>query len=259
MMVAMRNDMYTVKQLSDLAGVSPRTLHYYDEIGLLRPTRVAGNGYRQYGETALYQLQQILFYREMGMALEEIRQIVTRPDFNPIQALERHKAALHSRQIQLERLIDTVDQTILRLKGKISMSDKKLFEPFNEQQQKEYEKEAAARWPEPYAESARRWKSYTDADKQRIGEEGEAVYRDLVALMEQDPGSQAVQQVISRWHQHLRYFYEPSVDLLRGLGHMYNDDPRFAATFAKIHPDLAQFHQQAIDIYCDRLEKAQSK
>lgn len=245
--------MYTVKQLSSLAGVSPRTLHYYDEIGLLKPTTVEENGYRRYGEQAVFQLQQILFYKELGLSLDKIREIVGRPDFDLLQALERHKSALRNRQEHLVRLIETVDQTISHLKGKTKMNDQKLFEVFSEDQQKEYEKEAAERWPETYKESARRWKSYTDAEKKRIGEEGEAVYRDLVAAMDQDPGSEIVQKIVARWHPHLRYFYEPGVELLRGLGHMYVDDLRFAATFAKIHPDLAQFHQQAIDIYCDRL------
>ena len=245
--------MYTVKQLSSLAGVSPRTLHYYDEIGLLKPTTVEENGYRRYGEQAVFQLQQILFYKELGLSLDKIGEIVGRPDFDLLQALERHKSALRNRQEHLVRLIETVDQTISHLKGKTKMNDQKLFEVFSEDQQKEYEKEAAERWPETYKENARRWKSYTDADKKRIGEEGEAVYRDLVAAMDQGPGSEIVQKIVARWHEHLRYFYEPGVELLRGLGHMYVDDPRFAATFAKIHPDLAQFHQQAIDIYCDRL------
>ena len=246
--------MYTVKQLSNLAGVSTRTLHYYDEIGLLKPTTVEGNGYRRYGEQAVYQLQQILFYKELGLSLDKIREIIGRPDFNLLQALEQHKSALRGRQEHLIRLIETVDRTISHLKGKSKTNDQKLFEVFSEDQQKEYEKEAAERWPVTYKESARRWKSYTDADKKRIGEEGEAVYRDLVAALDQDPGSESVQKIVARWHQHLRYFYEPDGELLRGLGHMYVDDPRFAATFAKIHPDLAQFHQRAIDIYCDRLE-----
>ncbi|MRS05895.1 MerR family transcriptional regulator, partial [bacterium] len=220
--------MYTVKQLSSLAGVSARTLHYYDEIGLLKPTAVEENGYRRYGEQAVYLLQQILFYKEMGFSLEKIHEMVNRPDFNLLRALEQHKSALHSRQEHLSRLIDTVDQTISHLRGKTKMSEKKLFEVFSEDQQKEYEKEAAERWPDTYAESARRWKSYTDADKKHIGEEGEAVYRDLLKVMDQDPGSEVVQKIVARWHQHLRYFYEPNVELLRGLGHMYNDDPRFA-------------------------------
>jgi len=246
--------MYTVKQLSNLAGVSPRTLHYYDEIGLLKPTSVEDNGYRRYGEQAVYQLQQILFYRELDFSLEEIKEIVTRPDFNLLHALEQHKKALRGRQVRLGRLIDTVEQTILHIKGETEMSEVKMFEPFNEEQQKKYEVEAARRWPDTYAESARRWKRYTDADKQRIGAEGNAVYADLAAAIGQDPGSEVVQKIIARWHQHLRYFYEPNVEILRGLGQMYTDDPRFAANFAKIHPDLAEFHQKAINIYCDRLE-----
>lgn len=248
--------MYTVKQLSTLAGISPRTLHYYDQIGLLKPTTYEDNGYRRYGEQAVYRLQQILFYRELGFRLEEIKEIVSRPNFNLLHALEQHKKALRGRQDRLTHLIETVEQTILHLKGSIEMNDKKMFEPFNEAQQKEYEEEAADRWPEPYAESARRWKSYTEADKQRIGEEGNAVYADLVAALHLDPASETVQTIVARWHQHLRYFYEPSVEMLRGLGRMYLDDPRFAATFARIHPDLAGFHQKAIDIYCDRLERA---
>ena len=246
--------MYTVQQLSSLAGVSTRTLHYYDEIGLLKPTAVEANGYRRYGEQAVYQLPQILFYKELGLSLGKTQEIVGRPDFDLVQALEQHKSALRGRQEHLGHLIETVDQTITHLKGKTKMNDAKLFEVFSEDQQKEYEKEAAERWPETYKEGARRWKSYTDADKKRIGEEGEAVYRDLVAALDQDTGSEVVQKIVARWHQRLRYFCEPNVELLRGLGRMYVDDLRFAATFARIHPNLAQFHQQVIDIYCDRLE-----
>lgn len=248
--------MYTIRQLASLAGVSTRTLHYYDEIGLLKPTLYEDNGYRRYGEKAVYQLQQILFYRELGFSLAEIKEIITSPDFNLTEALERHKIALHGRQQRLARLIDTIEGTIQQLKGQTTMNDKKLFEPFTEAQQKEYEEESAARWPEPYAESARRWKSYSAADKQSIGDEGNAIYADLVAVIDQDPGSEVVQRIIRRWHQHLRYFYEPTVEMLRGLGHMYVDDPRFAATFSRIHPKLAEFHQKAIDIYCDRLQSA---
>lgn len=250
--------MYSVKQLSTLTGVSARTLHYYDQIGLLRPDRNEGNGYRRYDELSVLQLQQILFYKELGLSLEKIKEIINRPDFDLLRALEDHKKALRRRQERLDRLIRTVDQTILHLKGETPMNEKKMFEPFTEEQQKEYEDEASRRWPEPYQESARRWKSYSDADKARIGEEGDAIYRDLVAVLDQDPGSEAVQHIVGRWHQHLRSFYEPSVEMLRGLGQMYLDDPRFAATFARIHPDLARFHLQAIDIYCDRLQETEN-
>lgn len=251
--------MYTVKQLASLTGISARALHYYDQIGLLKPTLYESNGYRRYDQEAVYRLQQILFYKELGLCLEKIREIIDQPGFDPLRALEDHKKALRRRQERLDALIHTIDQTILHLKGQTAMSNKQMFEPFTEQQQKEYEEEAAERWPEPYTESARRWKSYTEADKQRIGDEGNAIYTDMVAALDQDPGSEAVQNIVRRWHQHLRYFYEPSVEILRGLGRMYLDDPRFAATFARIHPDLAAFHQRAIDIYCDRLQGVESR
>jgi DNA-binding transcriptional MerR regulator len=97
--------MFTVKQLSNLAGVTPRTLHHYDQIGLLKPSRVGENGYRYYGEEALVRLQQILFYRELGLPLDDIRKIVGRHDFDVLAALEQHKTELAARRARLERLI----------------------------------------------------------------------------------------------------------------------------------------------------------
>jgi DNA-binding transcriptional MerR regulator len=103
---------YTVKQLASLAGVSVRTLHYYDEIGLLKPSSVGGNGYRHYGEEAVLKLQQILFYREMELSLDEIKAVTGRPDFDVLSALRSHRQALQGRVERLERLIQTVDHTI---------------------------------------------------------------------------------------------------------------------------------------------------
>src|SRR5690349_16977752 len=107
----------TVKRLSRLAGVSVRTLHFYDEIGLLRPARVGANGYRYYGQTALLRLQQILFYKELGLSLEEIAEVLDRPGFDVAAALLEHRRALEQRLGRLHRLIATVDQTIAYLKG----------------------------------------------------------------------------------------------------------------------------------------------
>src|SRR5512139_3903243 len=109
--------MFTVKQLSRMAGITPRTLHYYDEIGLLKPSRVGANGYRYYGDDALLRLQQILLYRELDMPLEDIKQIMGRRDFDVLNALQEHKQELGKRIVRLERLIATVDRTIDHLKG----------------------------------------------------------------------------------------------------------------------------------------------
>src|SRR5512135_855581 len=122
--------MFTVKQLSQLAGVTPRTLHHYDQIGLLKPSRVGDNGYRYYGEESLLKLQQILFYRELGFELSQVRDILVRPDFDLQSALESHRKSLQGRVERLNRLIATVDDTILHLKGIKDMSNKQLFAAF---------------------------------------------------------------------------------------------------------------------------------
>src|SRR5512144_287467 len=114
--------MYTVKQLSKLAGITPRTLHHYDEIGLLKPTHVGENGYRYYGEEAVLRLQQILFYRELDLPLDDIKKIMGRRDFDLMGALHSHKEALQRQVGRLHRLIATVDNTILHLRGQKEMS-----------------------------------------------------------------------------------------------------------------------------------------
>jgi MerR family transcriptional regulator, thiopeptide resistance regulator len=244
---------YTVRQLARLAGVSPRTLHYYDQIGLLKPTTVGENGYRYYGEACAVRLQQVLFFRELDLRLEEIKEILDRPDFDALQALQAHRQALQSRVHRLERLIHTVDQTILHLKGEIPMSQQKLFEGFSEAKQKQYEDEIRQRYGEKAFEGVHDWNRYTPEQKAAIQSEGEAIYRDVVAHMDQGAGSPEVQAVMARWHQHMRYFYEPTVERLRGLGRLYNEHPDFQATFRKIHPDLPEFMEQAIEVYCENL------
>jgi DNA-binding transcriptional MerR regulator len=115
-----------------MAGVTPRTLHYYDQIGLLNPTLVGENGYRYYGQEALLRLQQVLLYRQLDMPLALIQEIMAGSDFDVQSALQSHKQQLHRRIEQLERLIQTVDHTMLYLKGKMEMSGKQLFEAFGE-------------------------------------------------------------------------------------------------------------------------------
>jgi DNA-binding transcriptional MerR regulator len=245
---------YTVKQLSNLAGVSVRTLHFYDEIGLLRPTRVGANGYRYYGDAAVLRLQQILFYKELGLSLDEIAEVLDQPDFDVVRALEAHRRALQQRLGRLRHLMKTVDRTIAHLKGDTTMDTKELFAGLSDEQQAQYEQEAEALWGETVRESSRKWKAYSPAQKARIMAEGQAVYQDLLDQLDEPPASRAVQAIIARWHQHLRYFFEPSADVLRGLGQGYNDNPQFNATFQRLDPKLAPFMRAAIEVYCDKLE-----
>ncbi len=248
--------MFTVKQLSKMAGITPRALHYYDEIGLLKPSQVGDNGYRYYGEEALLRLQQILFYRELDMPLEHIREIMRRPDFDVTGALEGHKLELRRRIAKLEKLLNTVDNTILHLKGNQAMTKKQLFEGFSDEQQEAYEKEAMQMYdPETVKASNKRWKAYTAAEKQRIGEEGNAVYEDLLKAMPKGAASPEVQACIVRWRHHLEYFWSPNDEQLLGLADLYNEDPRFKANYDRIDPHLAEFMREAVKVYVKGRQK----
>ena len=174
---------YTVKQLADLAGVTVRTLHHYDEIGLPKPSSVGDNGYRYYGEAALYHLQQILFYRELDVPLDEIKRIVGRPDFDVLAALESHRTALRAEAQRVEKLIRTIDLTTRHLKGKVSMSDQQLFRGFSDEQQAEMAAEAEQQWGESARASNARWKKYPAEKKQRIMDEGNALYKEMIGAM----------------------------------------------------------------------------
>ena len=239
--------MFTVKQLSKMAGVTPRTLHHYDDIGLLKPSRVGDNGYRYYGEESLLRLQQILFYRELDMPLDDIRKIMGRRDFDVQKALESHKESLSKQIERLNRLLGTVDNTINHLKGKKIMSDNKFFEGFSEEEQEKYALEAEQLYdPESVRESNRKWKSYSAAKREAIMAEGSLIYKDMIAAIPKGADSPQAQAVVERWRKHLEYFWVPNLDQLLGLANGYNDDPRFKANFDKMDPRLAEFMRDAV-------------
>jgi DNA-binding transcriptional MerR regulator len=247
---------YTVKQLSDLAGVTARTLHYYDEIGLLKPEAVGGNGYRYYGEESLLQLQQILFYRELDLPLEDIRKLMGRHDFDILTALEGHRQALTRRMERLDKLVRTVDDTILHLKGLKEMSQKQLFSAFSEEEQEKYAKDAEQMYdPAIVKASNKKWKAYSAEEKQRINDEGNALYADLQTAMPRGAASPEVQACIARWHRHMQSFWSPNDDQLLGLADLYNDDPRFKANYDNLDPRLAAFMREAVKVYVEKRRK----
>lgn len=247
---------YTIKQISDLAGVSTRTLRYYDQIDLLKPSWVGENGYRYYEDETVFQLQQILFFRELDLSLGEIKAIIDMPDFDILAALQAHRVGLEAKVKRLRSLIDTIDSTIFYLTGDVTMSKDKLFSGFSEEEEKRYAQEARERWGAQEVDASyKRWNNYTPQKQEQIKLEGQAIYQDLVKMMDCGPASEEVQAVLARWHQHMRYFYEPSVDRLRGLGQLYVDHPDFARNFRELHPELPEFMREAITVYCDALEE----
>jgi DNA-binding transcriptional MerR regulator len=246
---------YTGNQLSRLAGVSTRTLRYYDEIGLLKPVRNPQNGYREFDATALLRLQQILFFREMDFSLEDINEIINQPDFDVLNALAIHRENLLQRVERLNHLIETVDKTMQHLQGETTMTEGEYYAGFSEEQEKRYTEEARQRYdPEMVDESVNRWKNYSKERKNQILEEGAANTRKLAGLLDKDPGSAEVQEVVKAWHKHIENFYRCSYEIARGLGQLYVDDPAFRANYEMFDPKMPEFFRDAITIYCEGKE-----
>lgn len=241
---------YTVKQLARLSGVSVRTLHYYDEIGLFAPTTVGANGYRYYDEPSVLRLQSILFYRELDFPLAAVKALLDRPDFDALAALREQRAALEAKLGRLHRLIAAIDQTIAHLKGEKPMSTRQLFRHLTPGEETRHADEAAQRWGEKTVRaSQKKYQAYTAAQKQQIADEGNAIYRDLAAAIPAGAASAPAQAAVARWHRHLEYFWSPDDSQLLGLADLYNDDPRFRQNFDGVAPGLAPFVREAVKIY----------
>jgi DNA-binding transcriptional MerR regulator len=244
--------MYTVKQLAQLAGVSIRTLHHYDEVGLLKPVRNNQNGYRYYGEKELLRLQQILFFRELEFSLDEIKSILDSPQFDQHQALENQYQLLTEKKNRLTKILKTISKTINTLEGGEKMTDQELYEGLSTEQIEAYKKEAQERWghTEAYRQSQERVAKWTREDWNRLKAESGAILTQLAELMDQPVTNAQVQDLIGRYHQHMNNFYDCSIEIYAGLGKMYIQDERFKATYEKIKPGLAQFISEGIAHYC---------
>ncbi|MCA0972530.1 MerR family transcriptional regulator [Halobacillus litoralis] len=251
--------MYKVKELADLTGVSVRTLHHYDHIGLLSPEEISANGYRHYSDEQVSRLQQILFFKEMDFSLSEIKRILDDPGFDQEHALRQHKKLLMEKKKRIERMVLSVDRTLDSLQGGEQMTNEERFKPFDREEinkhQQQYEKEVKQRWgnSEAYKESKAKTSQYTDQDWQKIQNESNEIDRQLVKRMDQDPGDAEVQEWIAKKQQHITdYFYTCSDEMFRGLGDMYVNDPRFTKNLDKWKTGYAAFLQKAIRIYCSK-------
>ena len=244
---------YTIKEIADLAGVTTRTLRYYDQIGLLSPADTGGNGYRYYDQHSLLRLQQILFFRELDVPLKDIQLIMSRPDFNLVKALVNHREALKNQAKRLDRLIETIDNTIAAMKGDIKMTAGQYFEGFDETQ---YEEEVRERWGDTpqYAESQRKWSSYSKEQREVIkAEAGSFAERMVGKDPKTRPDDPDVQAAIGEYYAYInKYFYTCDVSFLRGLADMWVEDPRFAINYERVREGGAAFVREAVHIYCDR-------
>jgi DNA-binding transcriptional MerR regulator len=246
---------YTIGQLAQAAGVSVRTLHHYDHIGLLAPASRTGAGYRLYAEQEMLRLQQILFFRELEVPLDEVRRILDDPGVDQVAALEQHRRLLHQRRDRLTRLLRTIDRTIKALaEDKMTLTDEELYQGFTTEQIERYEREAREMYdPALVEESKKRVKKMSRAEWQAIGAEGEAVTTGLAALADRDPGDPKVQELVARHHAWIENFYPCSAEVYRGLGQGYTEHPEFRSFYEKYRPGLAAFMSAAMNHYADQV------
>lgn len=244
---------YSVKELTKLAGVSIRTLHHYDQIGLLKPSRRSEKNYRFYGKDELLLLQQILFFKELGIELKAIKQIIHAEDFNLLEALESHKQGLKKQQQKLKTLLITLDKTIKDLKTTETMlTDKELYRGFSEEEIKSIRTEVKGRWGEKLLlETENRIRALSQTAWNSQKEKEEATNKLLGELMDLEPGHELVQKAVGQHHQNLNTYYEVDENRYRGLAEMYTQDDRFRAYYDKYQIGLADFLKEAIHIYCD--------
>ena len=242
---------YTVSQLAKLAGVSVRTLHHYDHLGLLSPSARTPAGYRQYDPGDLFRLQQILFYKELDFPLKQIQAILDDADFDPLAALKKHREMLDQRAERLSCLLVTLDKTILMfMEDGMTLKDEELYEGFSKEQVERYQREAREMYdPAIVAESERRLRKLSKAQWQAVKDEGEAVARELAELADRDPGDPEVQALVDRHHAWIENFYPAPAEVYQGLGGLYASHAEFRAYYDKFRPGLADFMASAMTYY----------
>ncbi|MDF2038251.1 MerR family transcriptional regulator [Cytobacillus oceanisediminis] len=247
---------YTVQKLAQLAGVSSRTLRYYDEIGILKPARTNSSGYRIYGQQEVDRLQQILFYRELGISLDQIKEIITAPAFDAADALREHREKLLEKRKQLDLLITNVEKTIASAEGRTTMSDKEKFVGFKkkmiEDNEEQYGKEIREKYgDETVDKSNAKLMNMTQEEYEAVTKLSEQVNSTLAQAMETgDPAGELAQKAADLHKQWITFYWsEYSKEAHAGLAEMYVADERFKAYYDKIGPGAAEFLRDAISIY----------
>ena len=248
---------YTINDLAKLAGISTRTLRYYDQIGLLEPAREPVNGYRIYGQKEINKLQQILFYRELGVPLDDIQKILSAKDFDALVSLESHLTALYARRAQLDLLIANVKKTISAQKGDIIMKDIEKFDGFIqklvEDNERQYGKEIRSKYgDEAIDRSNTKVRDMMPAQYDKAENLSRMINETLRAAFEQgDPSSPIAQKACALHKEWLCCYWDSySKEAHVAVTQMYVDDPRFTAYYNKIADGCAAFLRDAVLIYC---------
>lgn len=245
------SDMLTVGAVARLAGVTVRTLHHYDEIGLVVPSSRTAAGYRTYGREEIERLQEVLFFRELGFGLDEIKAVVDQPTYSRVSVLERQRELLDLQVDRLGSLIEAVDRAINAERTGINMTNEEMLEVFGDFDPSQYEDEVKERWgnTEAYKQSAQRTARYTKDDWKALGAEADAISHRFLALMEAGTpaDSEEAMDVAEEHRAHIgSWFYECSKEMHAGLGQMYVTDHRFKDNIDKAGEGLAEYMSAAI-------------
>lgn len=252
---------YTIKKLAHLTGITTRTLRYYHEIGLLHPCRLSSSGYRIYGEQEVDVLQQILFYRELGFPLTDIKVLLTNPDFNLLGSLKSHLSALIEQRNRLELLITNVNKTILKEEGKITMTDQEKFEGFKTSLIAENEETYGEELQRNYGkdtikESNAKLMHLTKEEYDAMESLGLKIKKGLEeAVAAKEPANGPVGQLLAALHKEWLSYTWPSYsgEAHAGLAQMYTEDERFRIYYDKNLNGCAVFLRDAVLFYVDTL------
>lgn len=253
---------YTVKKLSELSGVTVRTLHFYEEIALLKPAYYGSNGYRYYEEKQLLQLQQILFFKELGFSLKQIQKVVGRSDFDQLAALHSHRHSLKKEWEKIGVLLKTIDKTINHLNGKKKMKDKEIFDGFCITLVKKAK--AGASYAAAEEIVGRSVKNST-RDVEDVKKRGKAYYdninktacqlfEELAACIENklSPSAAEVQKIIQRHHKLIEQFHDVTQEVYKAMAQLYAEHPEMRKQLDPFHPKLATFMAEAMKVFAER-------
>ncbi|MEK4877372.1 MULTISPECIES: MerR family transcriptional regulator [Paenibacillus] len=250
-----------MQKLAELAGISTRTLRYYDEFGILKPARINSSGYRIYGRTEVDLLQQILFYRELGLSLERIKAIMTEPSFDGAKALREHHDKLLEKRQQLDLLIANVEKTLAQKEGRITMSDTEKFEGFKQKLVDDNEKKYGQEIREKYGDDTinqtnQKLKGMTEEQYSAIQQLEEELFETLLQAMEHgDPASVLAQKSADLHREWLSFYWNSySKEAHAGVAQLYVDDERFTEYYDKRRPGLAAFLRDAVHVYTGKNE-----
>ena len=236
-----------IKEFADITGVSVRTLHYYDEIGLLVPAYVDQfTGYRYYDENSLIRMQEILFYRELDFPLKDIRELLSSPNYDKNKALNQQKHLLTLKKERLERLISAIDGAV---KGE------NIMKAFDNSGFEKYKTEVREKWgnTDAYKEHAEKTKDYSKEVWNNLTEELNGIFSGFSLCMKkaEEPDSSQVQDLVKKLQNHItENYYLCTKEILVGLGQMYVFDERFKNNIDKNGDGTAEFVCEAIEIYC---------